>query len=134
MGLANCPECGKLFVQGNMNICPQCWSKEQEDAERVIEYLRDCVNKATLEEIHEATGVAHKVILRLLRSGRIISDVDISYPCDSCGEPILEGRLCDKCSQNITQQLTDMDNRAKARREQEEEERRRGVRMYSKDD
>ncbi|HWR41468.1 MAG TPA: flagellar protein [Patescibacteria group bacterium] len=133
MGLANCPECGKLYVQTNINLCPQCWATEQEAADRVMEYLRDCVTKATLEEIHQATGVQHKVILRLIKAGRIISDVDVSYPCESCGEPIMEGRLCDKCSQNIAHQLVGMDERLKAKRDREEEDRRKGGRMYSKD-
>ena len=133
MGLANCPECGKLFVQTNMNLCPQCWALEMEDADKVMAYLRDCVTKATMEEIHNATGVEHKVILRLLKAGRIMSDVEISYPCDSCGEPILEGRLCEKCSQNIASQLADMDSRMRSQKEREEEARRSGGRMYSKD-
>ncbi|WP_371372087.1 flagellar protein [Sporomusa aerivorans] len=103
MGLSNCPECGKLYVENAARVCPECYRKQEEDAEKVIEYLRD-IDKATLEEIHQATGVKHKIILRLLRSGRIMGS-EISYPCESCGTLIAEGRLCDKCSKNILDQI-----------------------------
>ena len=83
-------------------LCPECYRKQEDDAETVIEFLRD-TSKATMEEIHQATGVKHKIILRLLRSGRIMGD--ISYPCDSCGDLITEGRLCNKCSKNILDQI-----------------------------
>lgn len=103
MGLANCPECGKLYVENAMRICPECYRREEDDAEKVVEYLRD-TNKATLEEIHQATGVKHKIILRLLHSGRIMGTA-ISYPCETCGTLIDQGRLCDACSKNILDQV-----------------------------
>lgn len=103
MGLANCPECGKLYVENAARICPECYRKQEDDAEKVVEYLRD-VDKATLEEIHQATGVKHKIILRLLHSGRIMGTA-ISYPCETCGTLIDQGRLCDKCSKNILEQM-----------------------------
>lgn len=103
MGLANCPECGKLYVENAARICPECYRRQEDDAERVMEYLRDA-DKATLEQIHQATGVKHKIILRLLHSGRIMGN-NISYPCDSCGTLIDSGRLCDKCSRNILEQI-----------------------------
>lgn len=103
MGLANCPECGKLYVENAARVCPECYRKQEDDAEKVVEYLRD-VDKATLEEIHAATGVKHKIILRLLRSGRIMGST-ISYPCETCGTLIEEGRLCTQCSRNILDQI-----------------------------
>lgn len=103
MGLANCPECGKLYVENAARVCPECYRRQEDDAERVMEYLRDA-DKATLEEIHQATGVKHKIILRLLHSGRIMGS-NISYPCETCGTLISTGRLCDKCSRNILEQI-----------------------------
>ena len=125
MGLANCPECGKLYVENAARVCPDCYRKQEEDAERVVEYLRD-VDKATLEEIHEATGVKHKIILRLIRSGRIIGK-SISYPCESCGTPIAEGRLCDACSKNILDQI-----RVDEKHEEHDPNSRSYSRMYGK--
>ncbi len=103
MGLANCPECGKLYVENAVRVCPECYRRQEDDAETVIEYMRN-IDKATLEEIHKATGVKHKIILRLLHSGRIMGST-ISYPCETCGALIDEGRLCDKCSRNILDQI-----------------------------
>ncbi|HWR45792.1 flagellar protein [Sporomusa sp.] len=125
MGLDNCPECGKLYVENAARLCPECYRRQEDDAEKVIEYLRD-VKKATLEEIHDATGVKHKIILRLLRSGRIVGGV--SYPCDSCGSPIEEGRLCDKCSKNILDQI-----RTEDRHKEHEPEIKTRSRMYGKE-
>ena len=102
MGLDNCAECGKVYVENVARLCPECYRKQEDDAETVVEFLRD-TRKATMEEIHQATGVKHKIILRLLRSGRIMGD--ISYPCDSCGDLINVGRLCNKCSKNILDQI-----------------------------
>lgn len=126
MGLDNCPECGKLYVENAARLCPECYRSQEDDAEKVMEYLRD-IRKATLEEIHEATGVKHKIILRLLRSGRIMGS-SISYPCDSCGAPIDEGRLCDKCSKNILDQIKPED-----RHKEQEPERKARSRMYGKE-
>ena len=103
MGLANCPECGKLYVENAARVCPECYRRQEDDVETVMEYLRD-TDKATLEEIHKATGVKHKIILRLLHSGRIMGS-NISYPCETCGTLISTGRLCDKCSRNILEQI-----------------------------
>jgi flagellar operon protein (TIGR03826 family) len=103
MGLGNCPECGKLYVENAAGVCPECYRRQEDDAETVMEYLRN-VDKATLEEIHQATGIKHKIILRLLHSGRIMGS-SISYPCESCGALIDVGRICDKCSRNILDQI-----------------------------
>jgi ribosomal protein L32 len=125
MGLDNCPECGKLYVENVARLCPECYRKQEEDAEQVMEYLRD-TNKATLEEIHHATGVKHKIILRLLRSGRIVGG--ISYPCDSCGDLITEGRICNKCSKNFLDQI-----RAEERHKEHEPDVKIRSRMYGRD-
>ncbi|BBB91688.1 MAG TPA: flagellar protein [Methylomusa anaerophila] len=102
MELANCPECGKVYLENSYKMCPDCYHQEEEDAEKVVEYLRD-KNKATIDEIHKATGVKHKIILHLLRRGRIVGE--ILYPCESCGELISSGRICYECSKSLMDQL-----------------------------
>lgn len=130
MGLANCPECGKVYVENAAKVCPDCYRKQEEDAERVMEYLRD-VAKATLEEIHEATGVKHKIILRLLRSGRIMGSI-ISYPCETCGTLIEEGRLCTQCSKNILEQIMIDEKHEEHERNELDPSKRIRSRMYGK--
>lgn len=102
MNIRNCPECGKVYLENPAGLCPDCYDKEQQDADKVADFLRDHP-RSHINDIHEATGVKHKVILRMLKKGRIMGD--ISYPCESCGKAIMEGRLCVDCSGNILGQL-----------------------------
>lgn len=104
MNLINCSECGNLCVENPSRLCPACIRLEEEAEDKVAGFLRG-TRTASLEEIHKATGVKHKVILRMLKHGRIFSDAIISYPCETCGAPITEGRVCDRCSKNIVGQL-----------------------------
>ncbi|SDF79489.1 flagellar protein [Sporolituus thermophilus] len=125
MALKYCPDCGKLYVENAVGLCPACYAEQEQDELKVADYLRE-VKRASLEEIHQATGVRHKVILRMLRAGRIFAGAEVSYPCETCGEPITQGRLCAKCSRNFLEQLPP------ARKEAPEASQERS-RMYTKD-
>jgi len=104
MGIANCPECGKIYMENPAKMCPACYAAFEEDEMKVVEYLRK-KRKASLEEIHKGTGVAQKVILRMVRQNRLTSEFQIEYPCETCGAPIFEGRLCEACARNVLGQL-----------------------------
>jgi len=104
MGIKNCPECGKLFVDNPAGLCPDCIAKEEKEQEKVIEFLRT-VTKATVEEIHAATGVKHKTIIKMLHKGRLLSNATVSYPCENCGALITEGRVCKDCSSKFIGQI-----------------------------
>ena len=91
MGLANCKECGKVYMQNLAGLCPDCY-KVQEDKElQVAHYLQDH-GQASISEIREATGVSETTILKMLRKGRISGEPSASYPSGKGGKPILEGR------------------------------------------
>lgn len=104
MGLKNCPECGRLFLENATGLCPACFQQVEEDENKVVEYMRE-VRKASLQEIHEATGVKESIIMRMLKRGRLFSDFTVTYPCETCGTQITEGRLCSKCSNNFLKQI-----------------------------
>ncbi|MHC1759580.1 MAG: flagellar protein [Negativicutes bacterium] len=104
MGLANCKECGKLFVQNPAGICPDCYRIEEENEEIVAKYLRDN-RRASITQVHEATGVAEKTILKMIKTGRITGDIQVEYPCETCGRPILEGRVCLECGRRVLEQV-----------------------------
>ena len=135
MGLKYCSECGKIYLENPIGICLDCQEAEESLAERVTEFLRE-KGKATLDEVHEATGVKHKVILRLIRTGRISTehDFEVFFNCESCGKPIPEGRYCDSCSNKLSTALQE-----KARemikeaqpKPQESPASRQGGRMYT---
>ncbi|WP_245984897.1 hypothetical protein [Biomaibacter acetigenes] len=59
MELRNCPVCGKLFVYTVRNLCPECAKKDEENFEKVRQYLYD-VPQATLEEIAEKNRRSRK--------------------------------------------------------------------------
>ncbi|MGL6016958.1 MAG: flagellar protein [Selenomonadaceae bacterium] len=111
--IGNCPECGKLYVDNGVGMCRDCYVKEEENETIVASFVRDHP-KTSVEEIHEATGIKEKTIFRMIRNGRFVSDMEISYPCDSCGAPIIKGRLCDKCSTNIMKQVYENEKKREA--------------------
>ncbi|MDF2636168.1 MAG: hypothetical protein K0R78_3042 [Pelosinus sp.] len=130
MGIKNCPECGKLYVENPSGLCPECYAQEEVYEHQIGEYLRE-YGKASVETIHKATGVKEKIILRMIRSGRLLVDGIslISYPCDMCGVPIYEGRICAKCGSSFTKQVKEV-----WREKDNYGSQRDGLRMYSKDE
>ena len=104
VGLANCKECGKLFVQNPSGLCPDCYRLEEEQEEKVAGYLRHN-RRASIGEINEATGVPERIILKMVKKGRITGDIQVEYPCESCGKPILEGRVCGECGKRVLDQI-----------------------------
>ncbi|MEG6585005.1 flagellar protein [Dendrosporobacter sp. 1207_IL3150] len=125
MGLANCPECGKLFVQNASGLCPSCYEIEEFEELKIVDFLRE-KGKASIEEICNATGVKEKTVLRMMKRGRFKGDFEITRPCETCGVQISEGRLCGKCSKNILEQVKHSETK-------KTEEERSGTRMYTKD-
>lgn len=124
--LSNCPECGKLYVENPMKLCPECQRNELEAEDKVAQFLRD-TKKASIREIAEATGVKEKIVLRMINRGRIIGDFEISYACEICGDTITEGRVCAKCSKNIVDQMQPKAEEKRA----EPEYRKKESRMYT---
>lgn len=104
MGLTNCSGCGKLMLDNPRGICPDCYAQEEQDELAIVEFLRE-KKRSSVEDIHKATGVKYKTIMRMIQEKRILSDMEITYPCESCGTPILQGRLCASCNKGILDQL-----------------------------
>ena len=104
MALRNCARCGKLFtaVSSSMKLCVDCDREDQEQFNKVKEYLKDH-STATVIEITKATGVERKQIFEWVKSGQldIASVVDLGLSCESCGKPIKSGRFCIECAARI---------------------------------
>ncbi len=102
MDIRNCKRCGKVFnFVGGTSVCGECAKQEQEDFEKVREYLFSHPNSTTLE-VTKATGIDPKVISRLLKEGRLLADnIQVSdaeeLRCEKCGQAISKGRFCEKC-------------------------------------
>ncbi|MBU8905984.1 TIGR03826 family flagellar region protein [Desertibacillus haloalkaliphilus] len=133
--LENCPKCGKLFVKGIRTVCNDCHKEVEKMFETVYQFIRRRENRAaTMEEVVEATGVSEQQISRFIREGRLqlAQFPNITYPCDSCGKRIREGRICSSCQSNLGKDLkqTTEVEKVSERNRREQEERARKASTY----
>ncbi|WP_209973934.1 TIGR03826 family flagellar region protein [Paenibacillus eucommiae] len=102
MNVANCPRCGRIFVKGFNEVCPNCLKEVDQQYERCIKYLRE--NKgATINELSEATDVTMRQITKFIREGKIsiVHAPNMSYPCEVCGASIRDKSICDSCRSKL---------------------------------
>ncbi|KGA97242.1 membrane protein [Alkalihalobacillus alcalophilus ATCC 27647 = CGMCC 1.3604] len=125
--LTNCPKCGALFVKALRPICNPCF-KEQEDCfMKVKTYMSKKENRmATVQEVHEYTGVSYEMMHQFIREGRLLTTQfpNLGYPCESCGESINEGRICSDCRGQITKGLDQIEREEQLKQKMKEEEKR----------
>ena len=95
----NCRECGRLFnyITG-VQLCPAC----KEELENKFQAAKKFINEnkgATIAEVAEHAECSEQQIRQWVREERLIfTNASLSgVCCESCGEPILTGRFCDKC-------------------------------------
>lgn len=106
MNVANCPRCGKIFVKGFAEVCPNCVKDLELQYEKCLKYLRE--NRGTtIADLSEATGVAIKQITKFIREGRIsiIHAPNMSYPCEVCGFLIRENTICESCRMKLVKDV-----------------------------
>lgn len=104
--LGNCKGCGRLFNIIHRDICPVCVKDEEEKFYQIRNYLKE--NKgATTYQVHEATGIAMKLIIKFVREGRLstLNSPNLTFPCESCGDEIKEGKYCKPCKDRLTKGL-----------------------------
>lgn len=128
--IENCPQCGKLYVRALRSVCESCFKEYEKMFQTVYQFIRKKENReATMEEVVEHTGVEEKIILQFIRDGRLklTNFPNMSYPCESCGRSIREGRICDKCKQNIHDGLKkeDRERQFSERKERREKQKKR---------
>lgn len=118
MNLGNCSQCGKLYVVNSLGLCAACLKDVEDQYHRCADYLRK--NRAsTMQELSDATGVSVRLITRFIREGRIGTKdaLNLRYPCESCGEPIHDGNLCEVCRDRLRRQVNQMHRGAERREE-----------------
>ncbi|WP_298785064.1 TIGR03826 family flagellar region protein [uncultured Marinococcus sp.] len=106
--LKNCPSCGNLFVQALRAVCLECHRAEEARFQKVYTHVRKSKHRqSTITDVTEATGVSEEDIFRYIREGRLsLANLpNFSYPCEGCGEPIREYRLCRSCTSRISSGL-----------------------------
>jgi len=105
--LKNCPRCGKIFVYTSIMLCPDCRREDDEDYNKVRDYLYEHP-KATIDRVSNETGVSTKKIIRFLREGRLMlskDNINIILRCERCDKPIRSGRYCDECAKELKDKL-----------------------------
>ena len=100
MGIRNCKRCGKIFqYDGVHKICNSCRTEEENDFEKVKEFLRENP-KSSINKVSEETGVEKKVIIEFIKNDRLIAEdleIDVTIKCQRCGTEIKHGKYCDSC-------------------------------------
>lgn len=106
MNVKNCSRCGKIYNYDGFRVCPTCRKEDEEDFQKVREYLYDSPG-ANIQEVSEKTEVDSKKIIDFLRGGRleIGEGSNLILECESCGTSIRTGRFCDKCASGIQREL-----------------------------
>jgi uncharacterized protein len=107
MDIRNCRRCGKVYNFNGFAVCPNCTRQEQEDFDKIRDYLFKHPNSSALE-VSQATGLELKVITRFQKEGRIESDGMVTsdnLSCEKCGQPVKSGRFCEQCVQKIQAEL-----------------------------
>lgn len=100
--IVTCVDCGRVFAAPDAEICPQCAREQEEQFDRVKEYLKQNRAGGTVSQIAEALDLPERRVVRFLQEGRLTTEhVTGQYPCASCGEPISEGKYCQACREHL---------------------------------
>jgi len=111
--LKNCPKCGKLYVYTGRFLCPACIAAEEEEFQKIKEYLLEH-RGANVLEVAQATGIEEEVIIKFIKKGRIQSEgltiVD-RLTCEKCGREIENGKFCPDCLEKMQKELQQVGRR-----------------------
>lgn len=131
MNIRNCRVCGRIFnyVSGP-STCQVCRESLEAKFQEVKDYIRD--NKGVgIAEVSEACEVDPAQIRQWLREERLefAEDSAMYLTCESCHEPIRSGRFCEKCKNNMTQDLKSVLNTGRPKPAPKKESKEDGAKM-----
>lgn len=105
--LKPCKICGKLF-QSNIyiNACPDCITQDEADFESIREYLYQHP-RASIYEVATNLDITISKIKHFLKEGRIeiVEKTNQFLVCESCGQSIRSGRLCEECAKQPVKEI-----------------------------
>lgn len=100
----NCRKCGKIFNYiGGAPICPSCRQLDEEDFQRVKEYLYENPG-ASITQVSVDLDISMEKIKRFLKDGRLEikgDDGNLILECENCGKSIKSGRFCAECERDL---------------------------------
>lgn len=110
MDVRSCRNCGRLFnyLQGQ-SICPACKKNLEDKFCEVRDYIREH-ESATIQQISDNNDVSVKQIKQWVREERLTftDKSPVGIECEICGAMIRTGRFCDKCKNNMANNLKQM--------------------------
>ncbi|MCT4585976.1 MAG: flagellar protein [Peptostreptococcaceae bacterium] len=133
MELINCKKCGRTFGSTDgEQFCKKCREVELDELFKVVRDYLYANPGASVEEVHDKTGIEKRVIIKFLRDERIeiVEDENALLTCQRCGVSIKTGKFCNKCKHEIDRELRsavhDLQHKAHDRRDSD------GPRYHSK--
>ncbi|MDF2717709.1 MAG: hypothetical protein K0R28_4634 [Paenibacillus sp.] len=94
----NCPNCGSIYQKNFRNMCGACSMKVDRDLGNCIDHLWRFPN-VTTDELSLATQTSVTSIHIFIKEGKLSKSYGrLTYPCECCGVPIRNNRLCVDCS------------------------------------
>ncbi|MCT2537249.1 hypothetical protein NC661_14580 [Aquibacillus koreensis] len=129
--LANCPRCNALFVKGLRSVCENCFKEEEKKFQTVYDYLRPRKNRqATIPQIVDDTGVEEDYIYKFVKEKRLrVSQFpNLNFPCERCGKPIDDGKLCKSCADGL---VSDLNQQAEVEQRNQKNKRERQQTYFS---
>jgi len=105
MNIIQCQFCKKPFTSLGGKICPACLEQVDKDFITVRDYIYEH-KQSNIDVIADETEVSKKVIMHLLKEGRLIIDSPDGSGggllfCEVCKTPINTGRMCKDCMDKV---------------------------------
>lgn len=121
--LANCSNCGEVYVKNIRDICLTCYEEEENAFEIVYRFLQQRKNRqATMIDIVDATKVEEAMIIKFIKEKRLRTSQFpmLAYACETCGKNITSGNICTDCSQKLLGELEKHEAETKRQSEREQ--------------
>lgn len=107
MEVRSCRGCGKLFnyIWGTY-LCHGCKKKLEDKFIQVRDYIREH-DTATMKDISEDNDISVKQLKQWVREERLTftDKSPVGIECENCGAMIRTGRFCNKCKNNMANDL-----------------------------
>ena len=97
-----CRVCGGLFGYLARGVCGGCLERQEQDYERVRDYVRER-RGAGVAEVAAAAEVDEAQVVAWVREGRLetLSGVPAPATCELCGSPTKGGARCADCNRRL---------------------------------
>lgn len=104
MEIRKCTRCKKFFNTLKSPYCGECLDVIDRECKLIHNHIAQHPD-ADASEIANALAIDERTVLYLLREGRLEMKAQPQTPCQSCGQPIRNGRFCPACVARMSRAL-----------------------------